>query len=306
MAILTPPIKSQGIKSKLVPWIREILSCLCVLPRNWREPFLGTGVIPLNIPFHTYVLSDANPHIIRFYSALKSGEITSRRIKTFLSQEGEALKRKGEEHYYFIRDRFNKNYDPLDFLFLNRSCFNGMIRFNKKGEFNVPFCKKPARFSGQYITKIVNQSKRMEEFLQTHTVFLACMDFREALKNMGEDDIIYCDPPYIDRYSDYYNSWSSKDEEDLYHILNMTNSKFILSTWHHNKFRRNTYIDMYWKRFNIYKKEHFYHFGGEISHRNTMIESLVTNIENKLYKEKYFYTQQKQKQLPLSFADALP
>ena len=303
MALLVPPIKSQGIKSKLAPWIREILSGLERLPRVWREPFLGTGVVPLNLPFSTYLLSDVNPHIIQFYTALKSGEITCQDIRKYLSAEGEALGRLGEERYYFVRDRFNKNHDPLDFLFLNRSCFNGMIRFNRQGQFNVPFCRKPARFSAAYITKIVNQSRRMEEFLHNHDVLLSCADFRDALKNMDEDEIIYCDPPYIDRYVDYYNGWTSDDEEDLFHILDRTKSKFILSTWHHNKFRRNTYIDKYWKKFNIFTKKHFYHLGGSISNRNVMVESLVTNIDKKTPMKDNFYQHSKQQQLRLSLAD---
>ena len=52
---------------------------------------------------------------------------------------------------------YNTEKSPLDFLFLNRACFNGLIRFNRKGEFNVPFGHKPERFSKAYITKIVNQ-----------------------------------------------------------------------------------------------------------------------------------------------------
>lgn len=304
MTLLVPPLKSQGIKTKLLPWIRELLLHSQVAPRTWREPFLGTGVIPLNLPFHRFALSDANPHIIRFYDALKCGQISSRTIKKFLATEGERLRRKGEDHYYFLRDRFNKEHDPMDFLFLNRACFNGMIRFNRHGGFNVPFCRKPDRFSRAYITKIVNQVQRMEEFLKNHDISLACEDFRDALKNAEEGDIIYCDPPYIDRYSDYYNCWQEQDEADLYHILKRTKTNFILSTWHHNNFRRNSYIERYWKEFNVYQKEHFYHLGASLVNRNSMVESLVTNMENVVDKETKFHAHQKQQQLHLTFADA--
>jgi len=58
-----------------------------------------------------------------------------------------------------VRDRFNREASPYDFLFLNRACFNGMVRFNRKGGFNVPFCRKPDRFRPAYITKICNQLK---------------------------------------------------------------------------------------------------------------------------------------------------
>lgn len=305
MPLLVPPLKSQGIKTKLIPWIRELLSRTRTAPRTWREPFLGTGVVPLNLPFRRYVLSDANPHIVRFYSALKDGEISSGSIRKFLATEGEHLWRKGEEHYYLVRDRFNRDHAPLDFLFLNRACFNGMIRFNKQGGFNVPFCRKPGRFSGAYITKIVNQSKRMEEFLQNNEVSLCCTDFREALNAAEEGDVLYCDPPYIDRYSDFYNSWEHQDEADLYRLLKMTKAGFLLSTWHHNSFRQNTCIDRYWKEFHIYQKEHFYHLGAAISNRNSMVEALVTNIAPVAVKCEA-PARPKQHQLPLTFAAVQP
>lgn len=305
MPLLVPPLKSQGIKTKLIPWIRELLSRTRTAARTWREPFLGTGVVPLNLPFHRYALSDANPHIVRFYSALKDGEISSGSIRKFLATEGERLRRKGEDHYYFVRDRFNRDHAPLDFLFLNRACFNGMIRFNKQGGFNVPFCRKPGRFSGAYITKIVNQSKRMEEFLQNNEVSLRCADFRETLKDAEEGDVLYCDPPYIDRYSDFYNSWEHRDEADLYRILKMTKAGFLLSTWHHNSFRQNTCIDRYWKEFHIYQREHFYHLGAAISNRNSMVEALVTNISPVAVKCEA-PARPKQHQLPLTFAAVQP
>lgn len=93
-------------------------------------------------------------------------EITSYKVREFLEKEGKKLSADDDKYYYEVRDRFNKNHNPLDFLFINRSCFNGMIRFNRKGEFNVPYGHKNNRFSKAYITKIVNQIKYVEEMLQ--------------------------------------------------------------------------------------------------------------------------------------------
>lgn len=150
-----PPIKSQGIKTKLVPWIESIV------PRDfkgtWIEPFMGTGAVAFNVAPRLAVLCDTNPHLINFYSAIARGDITPEIVKAYLIKEGASLLEKGEDHYYFIRDRFNAEHSPLDFLFLNRAGFNGMIRFNRKGGFNIPFCKKPNRFAQAYVTKITNQ-----------------------------------------------------------------------------------------------------------------------------------------------------
>ncbi len=70
--------------------------------------------------------------MINFYNALKDGKINLTLIRKYLEAEGAQLLLKGESHYYDIKERFNISADPLDFLFINRSCFNGMIRFNRK------------------------------------------------------------------------------------------------------------------------------------------------------------------------------
>lgn len=60
------------------------------------------------------------------------------------------------DYYYEVRDRFNESHDPYDFLFLNRSCFNGLMRFNRQHRYNVPYGHNDNRFSKAYVTKIVN------------------------------------------------------------------------------------------------------------------------------------------------------
>ncbi|MBN1578598.1 MAG: Dam family site-specific DNA-(adenine-N6)-methyltransferase, partial [Chitinispirillaceae bacterium] len=155
--LFIPPIKCQGIKSKLVHEIRHIANN--VRYDRWIEPFMGSGVVGFNIRPDNAIFADSNPHLIRFYSDLQSGKLTPAIVKLFLQNEGDRLEKTEGEHYYTIRKRFNEEPNSLDFLFLNRAGFNGMIRFNAKGGFNVPFCKKPTRFAQAYVTKIVNQVK---------------------------------------------------------------------------------------------------------------------------------------------------
>ena len=95
---------------------------------------------------------------------------------------------------------------------------------------------------------------------------------------MSKQDFVYCDPPYFGRYVDYYNGWTEKDEIALYEALCNTKAKFILSTWHHNDYRENSYIKSLWAHFSILTREHFYHVGGKEENRNPMIEALVTNF----------------------------
>lgn len=277
--IFVPPIKSQGIKTKIVPWILKNIELND--KGLWIEPFMGTGVVGLNVRPKKALFSDINPHVINFYNAIKSRKITPGIARAYLEEEGNKLKTQGEEYYYAIRDRFNKEHNPLDFLFLSRSCFNGMIRFNRKGGFNVPFCRKPKRFSAAYITKIVNQIQYAGQAISTHDWTFVCQDYRLLINGANEMDFIYCDPPYFGRHVDYYNSWDETDESNLYAALRDTKAKFMLSTWYKNPFRENIAINKYWKDFFIQMKDHFYHVGGKEENRNPVVEALITNYFKK-------------------------
>jgi DNA adenine methylase len=152
MRIVVPPIKSQGIKTKLVPWIMELAP---KVNGRWIEPFLGTGVVAFNAGYKKAILGDTNPHIINFYKDIQQHVITAPLMKQYLEQEGELLRKAnndGYEHYLKVRSRFNSGqFSPYDFIFLSRAGFNGMMRFVKKGNWNIPFCKKPDRFAQAYV-----------------------------------------------------------------------------------------------------------------------------------------------------------
>jgi len=274
--ILVPPIKCQGIKTKIVPLIMANVS----VPKNgvWIEPFMGSGVVGMNVRPPKALFADINPHIITFYNAIRDNTITPEIARAFLEQEGNILRKKGEYHYYAVRERFNKEGNPLDFLFLSRSCFNGMIRFNKKGGFNVPFCRKPERFSKAYITKICNQIACFSKMLRFHDWIFKNQDFEVTIGGASKDDFIYCDPPYLGRHVDYFNSWQPTDEIRLFRCLSETKARFILSTWHSNKYRKNEHVHSLWSRFYIVTTEHYYHIGAKENNRNSMLEALVMNF----------------------------
>ena len=281
--IYVPPIKTQGIKTKLVEWI--IAQINFEIKGKWIEPFMGSGVVGFNLRPKRAIFADKNPHLINFYNAIKNREITSQKVKIFLEREGKMLLERGEDYYYEVRDRFNKYHDPLDFLFLNRSCFNGVIRFNSKGEFNTPFGKKPDRFRKAYITKIVNQVRYVEACTHMYDWIFIAQDFRKTIMEANQDDVIYCDPPYIGRHTNYFDIWTEQDEYDLYRLLSQFKGKFILSTWYKNEYRGNEFIERFWNKFNIITRNHFYHVGGREINRNPMIEALVLNFEPNNIKE---------------------
>jgi len=274
--IFVPPIKIQGIKTKLVSWIIENVE----FPEGrWVEPFMGSGVVGFNFGAKNALFCDSNPHLINFYQSIKKGEITPAVAKAFLEREGQILTEKGQKHYYYIRERFNKENQPLDFLFLNRSCFNGMIRFNSKLKFNVPFGHKPFRFSKAYVTKITNQIRWVEARIHLNKWDFKCQSFKVTLSNLSKNDFVYCDPPYIGRHVDYFDSWDEKDELSLHDLLLNSKVKFILSTWDTNKYRSNEFLNTVWSDCHKINKTHFYHLGGKEKNRNEMLEALVLNYQ---------------------------
>ena len=277
MKVRIPPIKCQGIKSKLVPWISETVRWDS--EGLWVEPFMGSGVVGFNLKPPRALFCDANPHLISFYQRVNSGEINAVVVREFLESEGHKLAAQGADYYYEVRHRFNAQKSPLDFLFLNRACFNGLIRFNRDGEFNVPFGHKPERFSKAYITKIVNQVDWVSKCARLSDWTFLPQDFRQTLAGVTETDLLYCDPPYAGRHADYFNSWSDAHEKSLSEGLKTTPARFILSTWHSNQHRENRAIPTLWSGFHILTREHFYHVGAKELNRKPMLEALVTNFE---------------------------
>lgn len=275
-----PPIKIQGIKTKLVPFIAESI--------KWDgngvyfEPFMGSGVVGFNLEPQRAIFSDTNPYIIQFYKDIQSRKITSEIVRDYL--ETEAIKlaltpADKSSYYYEVRDRFNKTHNSLDFLFLQRSNFNGMIRFNSRGEYNVPFGRKPDRFKKALITKIVNQIAWVEKILEGKDWQFICMPFTEAFKMMSNNDFAYLDPPYIDRYNGYYDSWNEEYALLLADLAQKGNAGYAFSMWYENKYRKNSHIEK-WPSGVLLTTEHFYHLGAKESNRNKMIEALIVSEIN--------------------------
>ena len=280
-----PPLKIQGIKTKLIPIIKEHIDI--DNETVWIEPFMGSGVVGFNVAPQNAIFADTNPYIIQFYNDIKNGVITSSLVKNFLEKEGKRLEEKDDLYYYEVRERFNKHHDSLDFLFLNRACFNGMMRFNRDGNFNVPYCHKPYRFSKAYITKIVNQIKYIEEQLKTKNWVFLCQSFKKTIEmsHSYKNVFIYCDPPYIGRNTDYYDSWDEEKELLLKQVLVVSNQKFMVSTWDHNQYRCNEYLKTIWSFCHKINIEHFYHVGAKEKNRVPMTEALLINYKkNSIFK----------------------
>lgn len=270
-----PPIKCQGIKTKLVPFILGAVQWDPRKKGRWIEPFLGSGVVALNLAPQRAVLADANRHIIAFYQALQNGTLNGAGVRKFLEAEGKKLAAGGAEYYYQVRERFNQKGESLDFLFLNRSCFNGVMRFNGSGEFNVPFGHKPQRFSPSYITKIVNQVEWAAGRMHGKSWEFRTAGWDQILSETRLGDFVYLDPPYVGRHTDYFNRWGDQEAEQLAVVAKNLSCGYALSMWRENRYRKNDHLDACWPGLDLRVYSHFYHVGASESLRNEMEEALL-------------------------------
>jgi DNA adenine methylase len=271
--IIVPPIKCQGIKTRLVRFILGNIKWSGV--GRWIEPFLGSGVVLFNVQSASALVNDINPHIIRFYKMLNEGKLSPNEVGAHLIREGKKLLEQGEAYYYEVRERFNKTGEPLDFIFLTRACFNGLMRFNRNGKFNVPFCRKPDRFRRAYITKIVNQVSDLHKVMHGKRWEFRTGDWRECLQDVKEDDFVYLDPPYLGRHTDYYQNWTERDAIDIARLTRGLPCGFAVSMWKQNKYRKNEHLSMHWQGLVERTFSHFYHVGPTEDLRNPIEEVLL-------------------------------
>ena len=274
--VIIPPIKIQEIKTKLIPFISEHIN---LQPNTvWYEPFMGSGVVGFNLTPKDAIFSDNNPYIIDFYRQLQNKTITPAIVRQFLTTEGSKLAQtpaNQDSYYYVVRKRFNQYHNPLDFLFLQRSNFNGMIRSGKNG-YNVPFGRKPNRFAPALITKIVNQVRNTQDKILQNNWQFKCLSWQQALTNLPTNSFIYLDPPYIGRTTDYFQHWTEQDTNELSdYFKNKPELHYALSMWQKNKYRENPYLKEW--TVNLYTTEHFYYLGGKEQNRNQIIEALIIN-----------------------------
>lgn len=268
-----PPIKSQGIKTKLVPLI--LANIQWEGKGRWIEPFLGSGAVLFNLQPDQALIADTNRHVIEVYKAIQAGEMSTASLREYLEAEGKKLESQGEEYYYQVRERFNRSGNPFDFVFLNRASFNGVIRFNSKGKFNVPFCKKAERFRPAYITKICNQVAWAAKILQDKEWTFIVQDWKETLAGVGADDFVYLDPPYIGRHTDYFNHWSDADADELASAIKKLACGFAYSMWNKNKYRENEHLRKHFSEYPYVTYAHYYHVGSTEDLRNAMEEALI-------------------------------
>lgn len=277
-SMIIPPIKIQGKKTKLVPKIMEIANSLLDLHKDidtWVEPFLGSGVVAFNCPnrIKKVIVNDINPHIIKFYKGIADGEITPQKIQEVFEEHNRRLLKDGGLYYNEVKDRFNTSFDTMDFLFLTRTGFNGVMRFNGSGKWNVPFCKLNDRLSKSVIDDLKKSVGELSQLFLTKEFTFHNESFERVLEGITDNAIYYCDPPYYGLQVQYFKGWGKEDEIRLNEMLK--DKVFIYSTWINDGHRDNPMIKEYWSDYDIEIKDHKYNVAEKSSEREKVQEGLI-------------------------------
>ena len=273
--VIKSPLKYQGSKLKLVPWIKEIAQ-FNPDKEKWIEPFFGSGVVGLNMDAQVARVNDINPHVVNLFKMLNDNSYFLGGMKATLDTHDKLLRRFGEEYYYEMREHFNENFNPNTLLFLNHTCFNGVMRFNQKGKYNVPFCKKTDKLSESYREDLYNRLQYAKEVTKDWGFY--SIDYKEMFMGLDTSCVVYLDPPYIDRTNNYYDSWTEKNELELHELVMNTPARVVLSTWYEANGKRNKYVESLWGDLNLHKKDHRYIVGQKKSNRYPVVEGLLTNF----------------------------
>ncbi|MEQ6360589.1 DNA adenine methylase [Thermoanaerobacter thermohydrosulfuricus] len=206
-----PFLKWAGGKTQLLDELYKRLPSSLIQSgeiERYVEPFVGGGAffffLKRNFKIKESFLIDINKELIIGYKVIQNN--VNELIDELSSMEEKYLKLSEEQRkdfYYNIRDEYNRQKDNFDYvnynldwvkraadlIFLNKTCFNGLYRLNKKGEFNVPF--------GKYKNPTICDADNLIEVSKAlENTEVICADFEESKKYIHKNTLVYLDPPY--------------------------------------------------------------------------------------------------------------
>src|SRR5713226_10143568 len=183
---VSPFLRWAGGKQQLKRTLLAFLP-LDVTERTYREPFLGGGSLFFALQPKAAILSDANEHLIKCYELVRDQpELVARYLRFHALKNTKA-------HYYRVREEYNNSEfsaaQAARFIYLNKTCFNGIFRVNSKGKFNVPYGRKES-------PAIPDEAKLVRVAAALKSASLHASSFEQALDGAARGDFIYLDPPY--------------------------------------------------------------------------------------------------------------
>lgn len=292
-----PFLKWAGGKGQLLDTIISYLPNDMSAVKTYVEPFVGSGAVMFYVISNyqnitQIIINDLNTELINLYSVIKDDveslianlKELDKEYKSFSTVEECSI------YYYRIREEFNNRCCKSDdrnirlaalFVFLNRTCFNGLYRVNGKNLFNVPF--------GKYQNpKICDEDnlRAVNKVLQRVTI-LNC-DFADTIQYADIDTLFYLDPPYkpISATSSFntYSTVLFDDEQQIRlksfcDTLHLHNAKFILSNSDPKGVdENNTFFDDLYHNYNIYRVEAKRNINSKGDKRGKINELLITNF----------------------------
>lgn len=297
MDIVKPFVKWAGGKSKLIPQLTKYypLELKNGIIERYIEPFIGGGAILIDI-VQKYEVKEAyafdiNMDLINCYNVIKNNveELIlelSNKEKQFISLDSNDRK----QYFYDIRTEYN-SYKPdeninikraSEFIFLNRTCFNGLYRVNKDGKFNVP--------CGKYKNPTICDSNNLRDLSKLiKDVIFEYGDYRKSEKYVNSNTFVYFDPPYrplsaTSGFTSYtkedFNDENQKELAIYYNKLNLKNAKLMLSNSNPKNVNKddNFFEDIY-KGFYINEVSAKRMINSNAKGRGEISELLITNYE---------------------------
>ncbi len=244
-----PFLKWAGGKRRLLDKI------LPELPAGKRfvEPFAGSAAVYLNAPFESALVCDLNPDLISLFTIIQQqGDDFIGHCRDLFIPENNT-----SEKYYQFREEFNTAADDRRkaslFVYLNRHSYNGLVRYNASGQFNVPF--------GRYLSPRFPEAEMrlFHEKTQAVRTEFSAIDFQAAFDRILPGDVVYCDPPYapLSRTSNFTtycgNTFTEHDQRRLAELALAAASKgakVILSN-HNTELTRSLYASATIKTFSV-------------------------------------------------------
>lgn len=218
MKAFPPVIKWSGSKRPVAARLAEYI---LQAPRYF-EPFVGGGAM---MPFSRSPVGfagDIIPELIDLWNLIKADPLY---VANEYRARWQLLQEKGQDVYYQVRDSFNKTRNCLDFIFITRTCVNGMIRYNADGEFNNSFHLSRPGINPDTLTQILlrwSAAVSKFEFLNA--------DYRDTLSDVRPGDFVFLDPPYggtKDRYT--RSEFNLKQFYDELERLNSIGARWMLT-----------------------------------------------------------------------------
>ncbi|NPA53163.1 MAG: DNA adenine methylase [Aquificae bacterium] len=243
MKVLThkpkPFVKWAGGKRQLIKILKFYLP---IEYKTYIEPFVGGGALLFETLPKKAIINDINAELINAYNVIKNN--VDELIESLKYHKNE------KNYYYYIRSLDPDKLTPIErasrFIYLNKTCFNGLYRENSKGKFNVPF--------GNYKNpKIVDEEnlKAISEYLNTYDIKIFNGDYKEVCELAEKGDFIYFDPPYyplnktasFTKYNKY--DFTEKDQIELANLFKELDRKgcYILLSNSNTNFIRKLYKD---------------------------------------------------------------